>query len=91
MNVTHSQLQFELGGGDVRVCGWRTVSTMFVSVVLMTDDKVNTHTHTHTHQTCLMKMSEDKQKRGDGGKQTTAAVCLGTCCQYALRTDKMPE
>ena len=72
LNVTHSQLQFELGGGDVRVCGWRTVSTMFVSVVLMTDDKVNTHTHTHTHthtRHVLWKWARTNRKEETAGNR----------------------
>lgn len=40
LNVTHSQLQFESGGGDV--CGWSSEHHVCVCF-LMTEDKVNRH------------------------------------------------
>lgn len=40
LNVTHSQLQFELGGGDVR--GWSSRHHVCVCF-LMTIDKANRH------------------------------------------------
>lgn len=50
LNVTYSELQFELGGADVCVCGW--ASGHEACVRQMTNNKVN------RHQMPLMKVNE---------------------------------
>lgn len=66
LNVTHSQLQFGLGCGDV--CGWGSGHHVCVWFVT-TDDKVN------RHQTPLMKISNGKHRRGEGRNRGFTEYC----------------